>query len=268
MNHNFKKPDESGVSEAIGFIIMFSIVLTGIAMVTLYGYPLLLESQISSDERTMEQTMITLQNEMKILTFSNVPYRDISIRVSGGFLDAIDNGNSVEKFTISYPDTAGANVDYEFAPGALRYTSGEGDTVLSIQNGALVSRQKFQTGSAMVAEPRWFFDDSTKTLVMSLIKIKADREYSLGGIGNLQMSMLDKPETKADINFIASLGVSQTVRVKYEPDPDDDYSLAWKNYLTGDSVLQDGFSPSGNSYQINGVERLVLKEYTIKIENL
>ena len=259
--------NESGVSEAIGFVIMFSIVLTGIAMVTLYGYPLLLQSQISSDERTMEQTMISLQNDIKILSYSNVPYRDTAIRVSGGFLDVIDSEDSKDSFV--FDDSTGSSIHYEFKPGELRYTSGEGSAVFSVENGAVLSRQKFQSGSVMAAKPRWYYDESTGTLVIILTKISADKNYSLGGIGNVQMSMLTEPLT-TDENYASAGMIPQTITLKYTPDSENDLSVAWKNYLTGDSISGGHFETTGvdNKYEFKDVSRLVIKEYTIKIEDL
>ncbi|MDD4127283.1 MAG: hypothetical protein PHV39_06300 [Methanomicrobium sp.] len=263
----FSDNSESGVSEAIGFIIMFSIVLTGIAMVTLYAYPVLLQSQISSDERTMEQTMITLQNEMKILTYSNVPYRDTAIRVSGGYLDATDYSKSNDKFNMTFKNISGSDELFEFSPGELRYTSSEGTAVYTIENGAVLSREKFQTGSAMIAEPRWYYDESTQTLVILLTRIAADRDYSLGNIGDVQMSMLTEPKT-IDMNY----GSSTAITLVYTPDTQNDLSAAWRNYLTGDAIsdvhhFDEDYSNPG-TYTFSNVYRFVLKEYTIKIENL
>ena len=34
---------DSGVSETIGFVVILGIVITGIALVTLYGYPALIQ---------------------------------------------------------------------------------------------------------------------------------------------------------------------------------------------------------------------------------
>ena len=265
---SFSDKNESGVSEAIGFVIMFSIVLTGIAMVTLYGYPLLLESQISSDERTMEQTMISLQNDIKILSYSNVPYRDAAIRVSGGYLEVIDSDDSDDSFLFEYTNTLFAADSYDFKPGELRYTSGEGTAVFSIENGAVLSRPKYQSGSVMIAEPRWYYDDSTDTLVVLLTKISADKNYALGGIGNVQMSMLTEPLTTNE-NYALNAMPPQTITLTYTPDPSNDLSVAWKNYLTGDSIPGGHFTEiSTNKYDITGVSRLVIKEYTVNIESL
>lgn len=262
--------NESAVSEAIGFIIMFSIVLTGIAMVTLYAYPALLESQISSDERTMEQTMISLQNEMKILSYSNVPYRDLTIRVSGGYLDATDSGDSADKFTLNFWNISAMSSDtIDFYPGELRYTSSEGTAVYTIENGAVLSREKFQTGSVMMAEPRWYYDESTKTLVILLTKITADKAYSLSSIGDVQMSMLTEPKTIENNYAAATPPSTEEITLVYTPDPQNDLSAAWKNYLTADYIPGGNFEETGtNTYKFKDVDRFVLKEYTVNIENL
>ena len=256
-----RKHSSEGVSEAIGFLIMFTIVLTGIAMVSLVGYPMLLNTQISSDERNMEQAMISVQNDMKLMTFSNVPYRDSTIKISGGELAAIDNASFGQSFTIS----DGKGYSMKFEPGALQYESDDGTAVLTLTNGALVRREKFQAGSVMIAEPRWFYDRDENTLVIYITTINADREFYERGIGTIQMSMKEQPS----VNDISYGSNPATIEIIYDYDPDDDYSVAWKNYLTGDSIKDHGFADLGSgTYSLDGVERLVVKEYDIKIENM
>nr|HPK81343.1 hypothetical protein [Methanoculleus sp.] len=68
--------NEKAVSEAIGFILILGIVLTGIGLVTLYGYPVLVKEQSNADVRNMERAMIVIQNDMKSLCFKNVPYKE------------------------------------------------------------------------------------------------------------------------------------------------------------------------------------------------
>lgn len=257
--------DDNAVSESIGFIIMFSIVITGIAMVTFYGYPVLIETQVGSDEKSMEQTMITIQNDMKILTFSNVPYRDLSVMVSGGNLETINASESVQYFEIEYTLSDGSPGSKIFYPGELRYTSSEGEAVMSIENGAFVRRQKFNAGSVMAADPRWFMDDDTGTLVISLLSVESPVKQYLSGIGALQMSMLNPPETTID-----DCDSTADVTIKYVPDSGNDYSVAWDNYFSGDSIISGGLTPSGTpaEYTLQDVSKIVIKEYIIKIENV
>ena len=46
-------------------MLIFTIVIAGIALVTLYGYPLLLQQQVGAEEKIMEKNMIVLQNDFK-----------------------------------------------------------------------------------------------------------------------------------------------------------------------------------------------------------
>ena len=54
-----------GVSESIGFILILGIMVTGIGLVTLYGYPILLNEQSNANIRNMEQNMIVLQTDVQ-----------------------------------------------------------------------------------------------------------------------------------------------------------------------------------------------------------
>jgi hypothetical protein len=57
------KVNEEAVSEAVGFILILGIVITGIGLVTLYGYPVLVKEQSNTDIKNMERAMIVIQND-------------------------------------------------------------------------------------------------------------------------------------------------------------------------------------------------------------
>ncbi|HDR72866.1 MAG TPA: hypothetical protein ENN85_02980 [Methanoculleus sp.] len=261
--------DESAVSESIGFIIIFSIVVAGIGLVSLYGYPMLLQHQIGADERTMEQTMITIQNDIKLLTYSNVPYKDTALRVSGGALTVHKKADSSQKFNFEWWDNGtweDLHADFiNFKPGELRYVSDQGTAVISFENGAVVKRQQDASGSVMLAEPRWFYDDDTDTLVIFLMRLDSSRALSLNGIGNLQMSRNENSLLARTIEFVDPTHVAVT----YDPDTVNDYSQAWKNYFSGSSIAPNGLGPhNGKEYTISNVKRVFVKQYDITITNI
>ena len=55
---------ENAVSETIGFVLILGIVITGIGLVTLYGYPALIAQQAEANIKNMEKTMIVLQTDV------------------------------------------------------------------------------------------------------------------------------------------------------------------------------------------------------------
>ena len=248
------KINDKAVSEAIGFVLILGIVITGISLVTLYGYPVLVKEQSNTDVKNMERAMIVIQNDMKSLCFKNVPYKETSLQVSGGTLEVIDADASARYFRIE--STSG----YDSGPlklGELRYQSDRGTEMITLENGAVMTRQEGATGSAMLAEPRWFYDNNTqtneKTLVIYIMNISTEEPMAKSGMGAVKMKQLET----LPIPPISNPG---TVTVTYN-DPSNEYSTAWNNYLTS-TVGMDG---SGNTYTLSGATKLVIKTYEIQI---
>jgi len=241
------KNHEDAVSEAIGFIIIFGIVLTGIALITLYGYPMLMQQQSNADVRNMEQTMVVLQNDIKSLCFKNVPYKETSLQVSGGSLAVVNTSGTTQRFDI----TRSGNL-LSFPPGMLIYDSDNQDATIALENGAVI-RAQF-SGSSMLAEPRWYIDDASDTLVINLVALNATGMMARSGMGEVRLK-LNGTETLMDDKTPGD------VTVVYSPDTTSNFSKAWENYLTGSL----GMTKSGNTYTLANVDRLIVKKYDILV---
>jgi hypothetical protein len=274
-NITIRTNGEDAVSEAIGFILIFSLVMVGIGLITLYGYPVLLEQQSSANVKNMERDMIVLQNDMKSLLYKNVPYKETSLQVSGGALAVYENVPSHFKVEV----TAGSNASEintnlnssgldEISCGQLRYESDAGESIIALENGAVLTRMEFQNGSAMLSEPRWFIDENKdtgyNTFIITFTNITSDKPMSRNGIGTVKMKVIDSkfytsPTDSADM----------TVQVTYFKNSNAayDFSKAWDNYFIGDTTL-DMTSLGGNVYQRNDINTLVVKRYDIKIESI
>lgn len=248
--------NDDGVSEAIGFILIFSIVVLGIAIVVLYGFPLLIAGQGSADIRNMEQTMIVLQNDQKSISYKMVPYKETALQVQGGVLFVTGDSGA---FTVSYriPDGDIATLPL-YETGQIRYVSDLDRTRIVIENGAVLTRPERGTGSAMLAEPRWYYDDPSRTLILSFITIRTERERSLAGVGRIEMK--SDPEAKVTTGYNAVPG---SVEILYSPlSPDHDYSVAWGNYMGG----RLGMVKVGeNEYRHPSAMKLVIQETVIGI---
>lgn len=253
------KMNEKAVSEAIGFVLILGIVISGIGLVTLYGYPVLVKEQSNTDVKNMERAMIVIQNDMKSLCFKNVPYKETSLQVSGGTLEVIDTTNGVAPmFTISCDDFG----PVEFTPGALVYRSDRGTEVITLENGAVMTRQEGAAGSAMLAEPRWFCDTNPttgeKTFVVYIMNIITEESMAKSGMTTVRMSLEETTLYEPTDN------AGDDVTVRYTGDGDNDLTVAWKNYLTGSLDM----SVSGDTYTLSEIDKLVVKEYKIKIHGI
>jgi len=263
--HHYKRNDQ-GISESIGFMLIFTIVIAGIALVTLYGYPLLLQQQVGADEKIMEKNMIVLQNDIKSLAYKTVPFKETSLKIGGGSLTVYNSSYtpSSSTFTI-YTDPANPYVD-SFTPGELQYESVSAQTDISLQNGAVLMRPRIEAGSTMLAEPRWFYDNSTNTMVINLVNITSTGIMAKEGIGTVQMAL-----GETTYNYTEGIGVP--IYVNYSPDPAHDYSVAWDNYFT-QSLSMISLTPAAptKKYQLptdtSKPATLVIKKYEVIIKNL
>ena len=262
MSNYYIPSNEQGVSESIGFMLIFTIVIAGIALVTLYGYPLLLQQQLGAEEKIMEKNMIVLQNDMKSLAYKTVPFKETSLKIGGGSLtvynSSYDTVNS-PTFAITYPGCP-TSPCLSFKSGELRYESVRAQTDISLQDGAVVMRPRIQSGSTMLADPRWFYDvnpiTDERTMVINLINITSDSIMAKEGIGTVRMTL-------GETNYTYLNTPNSDLIIDYFPDPAHDYSVAWRNYFTQKLGMSN---PTANRYQLANVDTLVIKQYKVNIE--
>ena len=110
MAQNNQRSNDRGVSESIGFLLIFTIVIAGIGLVTLYGYPLLLQQQVSADEKIMEKNMIVLQNDIKSLAYKTVPYKETSLKIGSGSLTVYNSSYQPSFSNITINDSGSGHI--------------------------------------------------------------------------------------------------------------------------------------------------------------
>ena len=273
MKNHAMRSNEQGVSESIGFMLIFTIVIAGIALVTLYGYPLLLQQQVGAEEKIMEKNMIVLQNDIKSLAYKSVPYKETSLKIGGGSLTVYDPSYSSPSSSVSINAVGNPPIS---SSGELRYESVSAQTDISLQNGAVVVRPRIQPGSAMLAEPRWYYDSNTKTVVINLINITSDAIIAKEGIGTVRMKQMEEPYYNYTTNV-------NSIDIVYTPNPalnGQDYSVAWDNYIKKTFTNPDlNLPPTTNTtgsgkplaYTLTsntGPLNLVIKKFEVKIESI
>jgi hypothetical protein len=278
--YGMKRRDDRAVSEAIGFIIIFSLVIVGIGLVSLYGYPVLLKQQTTADEKNMEQTMITIQNDVNLLCFGNTPYKNTALRVSSGSLTVYNQADSPGFFTILYgPDGGipaspftGTPLDNQVKTGELRYEANEGMGVISYENGAVMGRRTLYEGSYMIATPRWFVDvnptTSARTLVLFITNIDSASTLSLAGIGNLELERTDEVYVlDVTATELGLPGPLHSISVEYNPpDPTSSNLKAWNTYALGIDDAATEISP--NTIRYDNLDRTIIKVYNVTVRSL
>ena len=254
--------NDIAVSETLGFIIIFGIMLTGIAMVTLYGYPALVQEQQNANIRNMERNMIVLQNDLKGLTYKNVPYQETMLQVGGGTMLIHQDGGLEANFTV---DVFGnGTLIKRYPTGGILYISEDQTTNICLENGAVHTRfWSYPEGSAMLAEPRWFYDNQTKTFVMTFITMNATEYFAQTGIGTVRMRLVESNQT----NWSFTPPVATPPIITYNPDPVYRYHIAWNNYFNNPDLKMK--NTVGNSFELDrDIKHLVIKTYNVTVLSL
>ncbi len=270
----------AGVSESIGFLLIFTMVIAGIGLVTLYGYPMLIQQQTSADDQIMQKNMIVLQNDIKSLAYKTVPYKETSLKVGGGVLTIHNSAYTPASSEITiYTDSVNTYVN-SFHSGDLLYTSVSAGTDISLQNGAVVMRRHDQPGSIVLAEPRWFYDDQTNTVVINLVNLTSKEILSRAGVGTVQMALGDVNYTKNDIAAGIPIYLDYSTYINSDG---QDYSFAWDNYFINTMKMKEivpSTSPfpllpqmKRKTYELKMVDplrpvTLVIKQYEVNIRSL
>jgi hypothetical protein len=210
----------------------------------------------------MEKNLIVLQNDFKSITYKSAPYKETSLKVGGGRLTIY---NTTDKPTSSsFRVSDGSSVDVTFHPGQLQYESVNAQQVRAIENGAVVSRPMYTSGSVMLAEPRWFSDTDPitgkTTTVISLVGINSTIHMSQTGVGTVRMQILNTTYMEQSKPALGS-----TITVYYTPDPANDYSVAWRNYIVNTLRWTE---TATNTYQPPSTDTLVIKRYDILIKSI
>ena len=250
---------DAGVSEAIGFVIIFTIIIAGIGLVTLYGYPVLLQQQSTANVQVMEKNMIVLQNDLKGLSYNMDPYSETSMNIGGGTLTVYNASYSQSPATFNVMCN-GIPVIPPNSTGKIEYESQDAQTAIALENGAVVTRMTTINGSAMLAEPRWFYDGPTNTAALYLISLNTTSPMARAGIGTVSMG-------RGGSNYVLiQVPAGTACTVKYAPDQNADYSVAWNNYFASDLDLPQ--SSPGVYTLLTGPGQLVIYKDEIEVKSV
>jgi hypothetical protein len=154
----FRESDR-GVSETVGFVLVFALITTTIAVTFTVGLGGLNDAQLAERDNNVERAFDVLHDNLNDLSRDGVPSRATEIQLGGGEL-AFQRGSSFRLNSSSWerPITESGSLVYR----------GAGDTRIVYENGA-VFRMQGDNG-VMIAEPDLLLGD---TVVYSL--------YGLGG---------------------------------------------------------------------------------------
>lgn len=211
--------DEYAVSETLGYIIIFGIVVAGIAMVFLIGSQIIGSTQESASFQSIEQSFNVVGSDIRSTAFQESPMMVTRIKIDYGALAMLPDNASGSQVMIT--DSSG-NVINDTPIGVLTFNSAVYGKSITLENGALVKMQggNGSYGSSMILQPRIFYSNSTKTLMVTLINLKGDYRGFTGGIDNIRSQYIS-----SDISSHTLVTPTITIKVR------SNYTGAWNDYF-------------------------------------
>jgi hypothetical protein len=248
--------DDTAVSETLGYILLFGIALTAIAIILLVGNSIIASEKSKDNFQSIVQSFNILQSNMKQVALDGTPVKTTIIHMQGGTM-AINT------------DAARLKVDYN----SLHYNNSTGQIIftkeddlmnnVSIENGGVWEANDGY--SFTVAPPRMYVTPQTNTLVLNVYRLTAiNSSIANAGVGTMTVGMRYSNQSYVLPTEEASNGAAVLTL-------DTNYRHAWKEYLnnsligTNVVVTYDDSYPDGVKATLSPISKLIISEHWINL---
>lgn len=171
--------DDRGVSEVLAFVLVFGIILTSVAILSVTGFQAMDSYQESEQQRNADRAMQTLADNFNdVLRYDGLEERYGELTVRGGTVTVDGDGGPVLEIEDGNGNTHLDEFDQfddSITLGSLTYESGS--ETISYEGGA-VTRETDSGGGLVVSDPQFRYnehDSHENVAVISLVKIDGDR---------------------------------------------------------------------------------------------
>jgi hypothetical protein len=219
--------DDRGVSNVVGYILVFSLITITIGTVFAVGITGVEDRREAERVANVERAFDVLDDNLRDIQRYGDPNRATEIRLAGGTL-SVDEETRVVLATTNDTDDLANETLAEWASKRIAYQ--EDDTTIAYDTGALVRGDG--DGSAMLSEPRFVAADGRTTIpIMDLVR--GDGDDRIAGDGTIQITVVEGPNADSETErFDAPSG--ETLYLWVETDHPD----AWARYFD----RADGFA--------------------------
>lgn len=199
---------DRGVSETIGFVLIFALIVTTLGIVYTTGMAGLTDARDVERVNNAERAFDVLADNIETITQRNAPSRATEVKLA----DARLGVERTERIQVSVGDE-----EIDTASGTLVYDSGTGSEV--VYGGGAVVRGD-QTGDVMVRHPSFVIDDDR--MVLQLIELYGVETTAVSG----DRTVLVRAERTGELHY-SNAAVDEEVEISVKTE----YTNAWEAYL-------------------------------------
>lgn len=215
--------DDRAVSNVIGFVLAFSMILLGSGLVYTVGLSALTEVQTAEQVNNAERAFVALSGSVGDLQRGDAPVRSGEVRLGGGTLRVADAGT----VTVSVEGGGPPPNTYETDPGRLVYRLG--DESISYTLGGVVRT----SGEASVLREPPPIVCAGDRAVVSLVTVEAaNGTPAVSGSGSVLVVAAHRSTDLREARSADTGEVDVTLTVERHPD-------AWGRHLTANGWVRE-----------------------------
>jgi len=198
---------DRGVSEVLGYLLTFGIVVTVVSILYVSGMPIVDDMKDRSALESMETSFVTLQSSIMSVASGQSPIRTMRFNLVKGSIGTNDNAGYINV------NATGVEHDHKFYFGNIEYRLGPWKVVYEL--GAVIASTP--GGSIIISDPRIF--KSNGNIFISVINVSGNFAAA-GGMAEMEMRHID---TTVHVPYRKVNNITINVR--------SNHSDAWTRYL-------------------------------------
>jgi hypothetical protein len=244
--------DDRGVSESLGYILVFAIVLTGIAGIVFFGVTMLNDAKDRNNFQNVEQGLTVVQSDLKRVAMEKAPVKTTKMHVEGGTLSTNYSSSSIR---VEFNGQV-----YDNKTGDITYYSNTGLKSLSLEGGGLWKSYGSSMDDINIAPPRIFSSSVNNAIVINVIRLNGtDSAFAGSGTANVIMEYTGNRV----YTYQSLLPGDLTITINTT------YPNAWARFIgesiSGFPIVPVDVSDTRMKVTISGVSQVIVSEHTINI---
>lgn len=258
--------NSEAVSESLGYIMIFGVVLACIAIMFVAGSQIIDSNQKSTSFQSMVQNFNVMQANLMATASGSSPVMTTAFNVNYGTLSLLPEEESGNVIVIRF----GSHPDIVVPIGSLVFTSASTQQI-ALENGAIITAYDWDSlnDSIMTQKPRLFYSNTTGTLMVCTVNLRGTRSSISSSFVPLKLESRGLPSPS---NYTTADADGEPVEICVR----SNFTNAWTIYLedipgmygnvdTGSPVEWANVTLS-DKYNIgNGVKKLILVNYEVDV---
>lgn len=254
--------DKRGLSDLIGFVLTFGVILASVALASMYGLDALGQFQQNEQVNNAERAFTVLSENLNDIERGEAPKRTSEIDLNEGSLGVVDD----TEFTITVegsappagtaPPPSGSDWTETVQTDAIRYS--RDDATVIYENGATFRSTDPSGGSIVESKPELVCTENRAILSFVVLETDTNRELGSGTVRITGIHNTSEVLYPTGRNASASDGTAVRVGVV------SPRQQGWRTYFIGDQ--ENWEEPSPNTYECPDVDGIVIRKTVVDIE--